>query len=286
MNYSLIFKINLFFLILFLLISISPVDAKKGKNNDKSKIIVATVNGHNITLADIEFRLSLLSSAMKLRVKKNKKKFLEAIVRSELLFQEAKRQGLGSKDEVVRLFSLSKRKIIKDFFLKTKVYSDVKVSNQVLKKFFSVHKQRFKRKESVTLSHVVLRTRKDAVEVLKFLKSGEVFSKLARSRSIFSPTRKSGGVLGTIEKGTLPENVETIVFALPVGQASKPIKTKIGWEIFRVSEHVTEKEAKFEEIKQNLKMFFIQSKHNERYMTLFKKLEKNSSTKIFLKNFK
>ncbi len=286
MKHSLTFKINLFFLILFLLLPISLADAKKGKNNDKSKIIVASINGHKITLADIEFRLSLLSSAMKFRVKKNKKKFLKAIVRSELLFQEAKRQGLGSKDEVVRLFSLSKRKILRDFFLKTKVYSDVKVSVQVLKKFFSVHKQRFKRKESVTLSHIVLRTRKDAIEVLKFLKSGEVFSKIARSRSIFTPTRKSGGVLGTIEKGTLPKKVEKIVFALPVGQASKPVKTKIGWEILRVSEHVTEKEAKFEEIKQNLKMFFIQSKHNERYMTLLKKLEKNSNTKIFLKNFK
>ena len=286
MKYSLTFKINLFFLILFLLTPISFVDAKKQKNRDKSKIIVASVNGHKITLADIEFRLSLLSSAMKLRVKKNKKKFLEAIVRSELLFQEAKRLGLGSKDEVVRLFSLSKRKILKDFLLKSKVYSDVKVSDEVLKKFFSVHKQKFKRKESVTLSHVVLRTRKDALEVLQFLKSGEVFSKLARSRSIFDPTRQSGGVLGTIEKGTFPEKVEKIVFALPVGQASKPVKTKIGWEIFRVSEHVTEKEAKFEEIKQNLKISFIQSKHNERYRILFKKLEKKSNTKIFLKNFK
>ena len=89
MNYSLTFKISLLFSILFLFFQIPILDAKKNINIDKSKIIVASVNGYKITMADIDFRLSLLSSAMKLRVKKNKKKFLESIVRSDLLFQEA-----------------------------------------------------------------------------------------------------------------------------------------------------------------------------------------------------
>ena len=111
MNYSLTFKISLLFSILFLFFQIPILDAKKNINIDKSKIIVASVNGYKITMADIDFRLSLLSSAMKLRVKKNKKKFLESIVRSELLFQEAKRLGVGTKEEVVRLSSLTKRKI-------------------------------------------------------------------------------------------------------------------------------------------------------------------------------
>ncbi|MED5579927.1 MAG: peptidyl-prolyl cis-trans isomerase [Nitrospinota bacterium] len=286
MNNSLCFKITLFFLVASLLFPILVVSAKDKKDADRSKIVVATVNGFKITLADIDFRLQLLSSAVRLRVKKNKKKFLESIVRSELLFQEAERQGLASKEYVVRLISLSNRRILKDFFLKEKVYSDVGVSDDVLKKFFSVNKERFKRKESVTLSHIVLRTRKEAEDVLKFLKSGEIFSKIARSRSIFTPTRNSGGVLGTVERGSLSKKIEKIVFELPVGQVTKPVKTKLGWEILRVSEHITEKEAKFEDVKQNIRMFFVQSKHSERYRTLLKKLEKKSDTKIFLKNFK
>ena len=84
----------------------------------------------------------------------------------------------------------------------------------------------------------------------------------------------------------MPKSVEKLVFALPVGQVSKPVKTRLGWEVFRVSEHITSKEAKFEDVKENLRMFFIQSKHNERYRVLLKKLEKKSKTKIFLKNFK
>lgn len=284
MNYSLALKLFLFFPILFLFLQVSTVDAKK--NIKKSNIIVASVNGYKITMADIEFRLSLLSSAMKLRVRKNKRKFLEQIVHSELLFQEAKRLGVGSKKEVVKLSSLTKKRIFKDFLLKEKVYSDVIVGDKVLKKFFAVHKERFKRKESVTLSHIVVSSKKNALEVLKFIKSGEIFSNIARSRSIYQPTRKSGGVLGTVEKGTLPKKVEKLVFALPVGQVSKPFKTRLGWEIFRVSEHITSKDAKFEDVKENLRMFFIQSKHNERYRLLMKKLENKSNTKIFLENFK
>jgi len=286
MNNSLCFKITLFFLVASLSFPTLVVSAKDKKDADRSKIVVASVNGFKITLADIDFRLQLLPSAVRLRVKKNKKKFLESIVRSELLFQEAERQGLASKEYVVRLISLSNRRILKDFFLKEKVYSDVVVRDDVLKKFFSVNKERFKRKESVTLSHIVLRTRKEAEDVLKFLKSGEIFSKIARSRSIFTPTRNSGGVLGTVERGTLSKKIEKIVFELPVGQVTKPVKTKLGWEILRVSEHITEKEAKFEDVKQNIRMFFVQSKHSERYSTLLKKLEKKSDTKIFLKNFK
>tara|TARA_Y100000588_G_scaffold383778_1_gene473796 strand:+ start:6373 stop:7233 length:861 start_codon:yes stop_codon:yes gene_type:complete len=286
MNYSFIFKLFLFFPIFFLFFQISPLDAKKKNNVKKSKIIVASVNGHKITLADIEFRLSLLSSAMKLRVKKNKRKFLESIVRAELLFQEAKRLGVGSKKEVIKLSSMTKKRIFKDFLLKERVYSDVKVEDEVLKNFFTVHRERFKRKESVTLSHIVVSSKESAFEILKFIKSGEIFSNIARSRSIYKPTRKSGGVLGTVEKGTLPKKVEKLVFALPVGQVSKPVKTRLGWEIFRVSEHVTAKDAKYEDVKENLRMFFIQSKQNERYRSLMKKLEKKSNTKIFLKNFK
>ena len=284
MNYSLALKLFLFFPILFLFLQVSTVDAKK--NIKKSNVIVASVNGYKITMADIEFRLSLLSSAMKLRVKKNKRKFLEQIVHSQFLFQEAKRLGVGSKKEVVKLSSLTKKRIFKDYLLKEKVYSDVIVGDEVLKKFFVVHKERFKRKESVTLSHIVVSSEKNALEVLKFIKSGEIFSNIARSRSIYQPTRKSGGVLGTVEKGTLPKKVEKLVFALPVGQVSKPFKTRLGWEIFRVSEHITSKDAKFEDVKENLRMFFIQSKHNERYRLLMKKLENKSNTKIFLENFK
>ena len=84
----------------------------------------------------------------------------------------------------------------------------------------------------------------------------------------------------------MPKKVEKLVFALPVGQVSKPFKTRLGWEIFRVSEHITSKDAKFEDVKENLRMFFIQSKHNERYRLLMKKLENKSNTKIFLENFK
>lgn len=72
-----------------------------------------------------------------------------------------------------------------------------------------------------------------AKQVRERLVGGASFAALAADHSDDEATAEHGGSLGLIGTGQLPPDLETILFALPPGQLSEPIRTRHGWHLFR-----------------------------------------------------
>ena len=72
-----------------------------------------------------------------------------------------------------------------------------------------------------------------AEEILKRLKAGEDFGKVAREVSI-GPEAARGGDLGFFERGMMPEAIDRMVFSLPVGKMSGVVQSPYGFHIFKV----------------------------------------------------
>lgn len=85
----------------------------------------------------------------------------------------------------------------------------------------------------INASHILVKTEKEAKEILEELKKGKSFESLA-SRS-FCPSSKNGGKLGWFGKGMMVKEFEDACFAAKKGDILE-VKTEFGYHIIKINE--------------------------------------------------
>jgi peptidyl-prolyl cis-trans isomerase C len=78
--------------------------------------------------------------------------------------------------------------------------------------------------------HILVKTVDEANALLKRLKEGEDFDKLARKYST-CPSKKNGGSLGEFSRGDMVRAFDEAGFEGPVLKVQGPIKTRFGWHL-------------------------------------------------------
>ncbi len=252
-----------------------------GKSPKKSEIVVAEVNGRKITLAAVEKYLLALPPEVGLQAIKNPKRFLREFVQTELLLQEALRRKVDILPEVQSRILISRRQILIDELVKRLVGRSERVSEKEMRRFFRKNRARFQRKESVRLSHIVLKTKRAASHAHSKLKRGVPFEEVARKLSVFESSRRTGGRLGVIKRGELGKNLERAAFSLPIGRFSKPIKTPVGWQIIRVTERTPASEVRFDDVKDNVKKMITRARRQDEYRHLLERLRRGNKISIY-----
>lgn len=124
---------------------------------------------------------------------------------------------------------LLERVIVKD------VNERVQVTGSEAEVHFFKNRKAYATAGRVHAAQIVVRDRDVAEGILKRLKAGEDFGKVARETSI-GPEASSGGDLGTFERGVMPEAIDRQVFSLQVGQPSRVIQSPYGFHILKVLE--------------------------------------------------
>ena len=79
---------------------------------------------------------------------------------------------------------------------------------------------------------IIVKELSTAESILKELKAGADFSKLAKEKSI-GPAAKKGGDLGYFNKGDFQAEFETVLLNLKPGEISEIVKSKVGYHIFK-----------------------------------------------------
>ena len=258
---------------------------KSGAPTRDANAVVIEVNEKKITLKDIEERLKLLAPAVRIRIRENKGRFLDGLVQGELLYQEAIRRRMDASPEIRRKVESLRRRLVIERLLNRGVEKE-EASDQQLRDFFLANRERFRRKESVTLGHIVLKTEREAWDAVAELRRGVPFAQVARRRSIFESTRDSGGMMGTAERGALEKALEEAAFRLPVGQPSEPIKTSAGWQVIRVTERVGASDAEFEDVESDVKLLYSELRRREKYEALIRKLREAAKVEVHAERFR
>lgn len=118
-----------------------------------------------------------------------------------------------------------------------------------LERYYRRNLDLFEIKEEVKASHILLKLAEDAdqatidkrralaEELLKQLKDGADFAKLAKAHSDDTSNAAAGGDIGTFGRGVMVREFEDAVFALRPGQLSDVVRTPFGFHIIKVDEH-------------------------------------------------
>jgi peptidyl-prolyl cis-trans isomerase SurA len=184
------------------------------------------------------------------------------------LEKAAKEQGVSYEDFKAGI----RNQIITQLVMREEVSRKVQFTPGEVERYFNQHKQEYVKPEGVQLSEILVSTGPDPDDSAKVaagkakaddleakLHSGGDFSQLAKSFSD-GTTASEGGAFGTFHRGDLGKVFEDATFALKSGEYTDPIRTKQGFVIFKVDQHVTGGVPAFKDVEQEVEEKFYDSR--------------------------
>ena len=173
-------------------------------------------------------------------------------------------KGLHPTDEELKAFyernkakynnSIPEKRQIKYVVVDSaKIAAATTVTDQDLQAYYDQHRDEYRVPEQVKVSHILIKTplpapgakedekavtdaRAKAEDILKQLKAGGDFAKLAEKYSDDPGSAKSGGELGWIGRGRTVPEFEKAAFSLGKGQTSDLVKSSYGFHIVHVED--------------------------------------------------
>ena len=254
--------------------------ADAGKKEQKGQVI-AEVNGVVITTEDFKKELEVLPPYLKQMAAspEGQKEMLDSMVVRELVMQDAQKQGIDKSPEIAAKMEDMKKRVVVEAYLKKKVEEQVKLSDADLQKFYDQNKDKFKAGEQLRASHILVKTEKEAQDVLTQLKSGAKFEDLAKKVSV-DPAGQKGGDLGWFGKGSMIPEFEKVAFSMKEGETSGIVKTKFGFHVIKLTGKRPAGLLPFAEVKEQLKAKLMPEKQQEVFKKVKEDLKKNAKLSV------
>jgi peptidyl-prolyl cis-trans isomerase SurA len=188
----------------------------------------------------------------------------------EDLEKAAKDQGVSYEDFKANI----RNQIVTQQVMRDEVGHHVSVTPGEVQRYFEAHKQDYVQPESIRLSEILVSTgeasesddpqklataKAKADDIEAKLKSGTDFNQLARTSSD-AQTAAEGGDMGKYERGKLNKIFEDQTFGLKTGEVTEPIRTKQGYVIFKVTEHIPGGVPEYKDVQQQVEEVYFESR--------------------------
>lgn len=243
----------------------------------------ATVDGEKITKDDIAVILRNPQIDFDILPKARKDKAIEQAIEKKLLTKKA----LSTNVEKDADFKKAIEKIKKDLALEIwmqKEFKKIKVTEQEQKDYYSKNKARFKQPTMLEARHILLKTEKEAKDVIAKLAKAknkkDEFVKLAKEVST-GPTATKGGYLGKFEENRMVPEFSAGAKALKVGDYSKtPVKTQFGYHVIFLEGKEDSKALAYKDVALKIKEFILQNKFRTTISDVSKELRQKAKIVI------
>jgi parvulin-like peptidyl-prolyl isomerase len=169
-------------------------------------------------------------------------------------------------------------KLLAEKVIKTVAHFDGPIDDESVKQYYEEHIEKYSFPEQVRARQIVVATVEEAKAILRRLRKGEDFEKLAKEKSMM-PERVYGGDLGFFARGEMPEAFDE-VFSLKLGRLSKIIKSPYGYHIFRVEEKAEPKVQEFDQVKDEIANQIRKQKSGQIYYSWLSELRAKAKIKI------
>jgi len=263
--------------------------------------VVAHVGGEVITADEFKRRMDDQSPLLRARYStvEHKKELLRALVRNELLAQEARREGL---DQTPAVREATKRAMIQELMKKQldEKQSGADLSDADLKAFYQGHVDDYVKPERARLYHILLlakdakekaQARSKAVALVKEIRDREkrgepnVFEKTAMKESKDQLSAPLGGDLRFLSKDELAKahgvELANAAFDLKTpGEIAGPVETPNGIEIVKLQVKTVALNRGFDEAKEAIRGRLARERRSKQYDDFVKKLEEEGKVSI------
>lgn len=180
-----------------------------------------------------------------------------------------------------------------DTWVRTKIAPSVNVTEKDVADFYEKHKDQFKKPETVTASHILIKpegdteaakaaARKKLEAIIARLKKGENFGDIAEAESACPSGKAAKGSLGEFPRGTMTPKFEEAAFALKPGEISGVVETQFGYHVIKLDNRADGKELPLKEVSEYISENLKNMKVKERIDEALTKEKEKLNVKILI----
>ena len=264
--------IRTIFFVCALLLFTGSLSAQSIKNKAGNAIVLATVNGEEITQGDIDLFYQELPDQMKqIPIEQVQNQILDRLIDQQLILGEAKKARLDKRPDIERKLAYEKTKILNESYLE--IVLEKEVTPERIREVYDRAIALEKKREEVKARHILVKTEAEALDIINALKRGGDFISLAKERST-GPSGKNGGDLGFFTADQMVRPFSKAAYALRKGETSdKPVQTQFGWHVIKVEDRRLAGARPFEELEPQIREQLV-TKAYEKIIQQFRKTAK------------
>jgi peptidyl-prolyl cis-trans isomerase C len=206
-------RLGVAFVVTAFLSVVAPLAAQEG--SDK---VVARVNGHDITVKEVELASDDLRSQLEQVPANLRFAFVvEYLVERHLLAQEAVRSEIANTDEYKERLRFYQAKALRDAYFAKELAPQV--TEEKVRQTYEQEAAKVTNEKRARARHILVGTEEEAQAALERVKKGEAFAEVARQISL-DGSRDYGGDLGFFTAAEMVPEFSQAVFALQPGELS------------------------------------------------------------------
>ena len=195
--------------------------------------VLAKVNGAEITDEDVKIAIEDMGGALAQIPPMDQETYvLEFLIDMKIAARQAEAEKLADGPEFARRLAYQRDKALMNG-LYEKIGKDASTDAELRRVYDEVAGQQ-KAETEAKARHILVASEDEAKAVIRRLKAGEDFAKVADEVS--KDPGSKGGDLGWFERGQMPPVFDEVVFKLSVGGTSEVVSTEYGFHLFRVVE--------------------------------------------------
>ncbi len=219
------------------------------KTLDDNMVVAEFPNGDKVKIADIKESMATLPPQLReVPFGKVYEPLLTRVVDMKLISAASRKDGLDKDSAVLKKIADAKNALTQKFFLEKEVAKLI-TPEMVNTKYQQLLKMIPRNEMEIRLRHILVKTKEDAMKVMKALKSGASFDEMVRTYSIDEQSKANNGDLGYVRRNELPKEFADAVFKAPKATLlPEPIQVgDIGFSIVRVEDKRPIEPPKLEE---------------------------------------
>jgi peptidyl-prolyl cis-trans isomerase C len=223
--------------------------------------VVATVNGKNITEADLMLAESDLDQQFsRLPPEQRRAAALSAIIEIRLLSAKAETDGLDKQPEFQRRMEFLKARALHSALVEADVAS--KVTDDEIRARYDKEIAATPPTNEVHARHILVKTKEQADAIIKQLDGGSKFEDLANQHTTDPSGKTTGGDLGFFGPGQMVPEFEKAAFALEVGAHTKqPVQSQFGFHVIKVEDKRAQQPPAFDQVKEQFRSVALRDKY-------------------------
>jgi peptidyl-prolyl cis-trans isomerase C len=198
--------------------------------------VVARGNGAEIHRIDVMRELQMLGpQAQQVPAQMLYPQILQKMIATKIVSEKGYADGLQNDKEVKEKVKDAESQFVAETYVHRAIQP--KITDAKVKERYDELSAKFKPTDEVRARHILVKTEAEANDVIKQLKGGADFAKLAESKSTDKGSAKQGGDLGYFGHDAMVKPFADAAFAMKKGDVSeKPVKTEFGYHVIKVED--------------------------------------------------
>jgi peptidyl-prolyl cis-trans isomerase C len=223
--------------------------------------VVATIDGQAITEADLALaQASVDQQYAQLPPEQRRAAAFMAIMEIQLLAKKAFAEGLDKDPDFQRRMAFLKQRALHSEVIDKDV--GAKITDEEVRARYDKQMADTPPVNEVKARHILVKTKEEALEIIKQLDGGADFEKLANEHTTDPSGKTTGGDLGYFAPGQMVPEFEKAAFALEIGAYTKePIQSQFGWHVIKVEDKRAQQPPAFDQVKNEIRSLVFRDKY-------------------------